>query len=82
VVGNQYGSLINLLENDNDMNNGITSSEFLLNKGLPKDIENISRLEIEVLLDEYDLIKFKEYSKSFAQMVAESTGVSSKIFES
>jgi len=81
-VGNQYGSLINLLENDNDMNNGITSSEFLLNKGLPKDIENISRLEIEVLLDEYDLIKFKEYSKSFAQMVAESTGVSSKIFES
>jgi len=81
-VGNQYGSLINLLENDNDMNNGITSREFLLNKGLPKDIENISRLEIEVLLDEYDLIKFKEYSKSFAQMVAESTGVSSKIFES
>ena len=64
------------------MNNGITSREFLLNKGLPKDIENISRLEIEVLLDEYDLIKFKEYSKSFAQMVAESTGVSSKIFES
>ena len=49
---------------------GMTTDQFLTEKGLPQGngMITLSRSELEVLLAEFDLVKFKEYTQSFAEM--------------